>query len=439
MVDELILHKFYSSDLEKKVLATCLTNKEALFTVVAELKEEDFYSPPFVKIYREILKCVDENRGVDPIILAASGRLVKDFPEDIKFVIADIMASGGLVSMINDYIVAMKDFVLKRKLYRYICRLETVLRENQNSAVAIRDKAEEELIGIGEQRSSNYETLTGIVLNTMSAIENQDSQLGFGYASGFRGLDSILYGLKRGQFMLIAGRPGMGKSAFSLNLGYNIVKNNDVGVGFFTLEMDSISVVLRMLSSVSEIPERKIRSCNVDDIQMSKLSSVVDDFSKLRGFYIDKSVRNLLELKAKIRRMKMTANIGVIFVDYIQLLQPTKLRRSRYEDMSEISTFLKQLAISENVCVVGVSQLNRKVEERVDKTPVLSDLRESGMLEQDADVIIFLFRPYYYDDEVDPNLAYLFVAKNRTGEIGKLDLRWQPDIVKFTEFRGGLK
>ena len=314
--------------------------------------------------------------------------------------------------------------------------------EDAKDVFVLLDEAEQNLYDITDKNlNTGYEKLSSLAIKARREIEevSQKDEAITGVPSGFGDLDKITSGWQKSDLIIIAARPGMGKTAFTLSMARNAAKQNKA-VAIFSLEMSNMQLVQRLISMEAEIDSRKLRNGNLDKEEWPRLNAAVDDMTELPIYIDDTPAINIFELRAKCRRLKQNHDIELIMVDYLQLMQaaPNSGRSNREQEISTISRSLKGLAKELRVPVIALSQLSRAVETRGgNKKPVLSDLRESGAIEQDADIVTFIYRPDYYelneDFETDPNEAEIIISKHRNGALGSVYLRFIKEFVKFVE------
>jgi replicative DNA helicase len=318
--------------------------------------------------------------------------------------------------------------------------------EGSEDAEHVLDVAETEVLGISQiSRQKSFEWIKPIITDTIHEIErlHQTSQEGIiGVASGYRDLDNLLAGFQKSDLIIIAGRPSMGKTAFALNIARNAAVDHNVPVGFFSLEMSNQQLIQRLLCAESEIDSQRLRTGRLTEAEWPKLSRRIGRLVEAPIFVDDTPAMDIMKLRARARRMAAEKKIGMVIVDYLQLMEAPKGIESRQQEISYISRSLKTLSKELQIPVLALSQLSRAVEARTDKRPTLADLRESGAIEQDADVVTFVYRPEVYDipnfNDKDKtpseNMVEIIVGKHRNGPIGSVKLVFMKQFGKFVDF-----
>ena len=310
---------------------------------------------------------------------------------------------------------------------------EEYARDEEGTATQLMDMAEQKLYDIRQGKdNSELIPIDKVIIGTYDRLQKltgEDRDLYLGLSSGFSRLDAMMTGLNKSDLILLAARPGMGKTSFALNIATNVAKKYEKDVVVFSLEMSSEQLVSRILSSEAQISSQDLRLGKLSPDQWVQLAASADILSKTNMYLDDTPGITVAEMKAKVRRLK---NLGLIVIDYLQLMTGSGRSENRVQEVSKITRNLKIMAKELNIPVIVLSQLNRSAEQRPDHKPMLSDLRESGSIEQDADIVMFLFRAGYYDKEIEnPNVAQCILAKNRHGSTGEVDLSW---IGEFTRF-----
>lgn len=432
-----------ANELEKMIIGTILTEHSRLIDVVEFLRPEMFYSPANEMIYRAILTLSNLNRPIDMITvtdqLRSTGELSK-LP-DAAFYITDLCnVSSGLAIEFHG-----------RKLLEYFTRREIIrnsqeqIKDAYDETVDVFDlleKAENALIGIsGKLIKNSGHVIAGLIAieikELKARIESPKKLVGIG--SGFTDLDRITNGWQGSNLTIIAARPGMGKTAFALIAARNAAMDFNVPTVFFSLEMSSGQLTQRLIAAESEVNYSWIQS-GICKEEFETIYTAAGKLSNAKLFIDDSSALTIFELRSKARKLKMKHDIGLIFVDYLQLMRGDREKNSnREQEISSISRGLKSLAKELNVPVIALAQLSRACEARADKRPILSDLRESGSIEQDADIVGFLYRPSYYKETIKDkpypeNLLELNIAKHRNGAVthSPIILKFNSEIVKIT-------
>jgi replicative DNA helicase len=431
--------------LEEAVLGAIMIDKDAFSSVVEVLKPDTFYLDKHKIIY----DCMSDLFGkMQPIDLLTVHESLKKRGE------LDLI--GGL-----DYLIELSNkvsssanlefharIISQKYIQRELIRVSTgVIRdafEDNKDVLEILDDAEKGLYNISDQNlNTGYKSISSLLVEAKKDIENASQNTGglTGVTTGFRELDKITNGWQRSDLIIIAARPAMGKTAFVLSLAKNAAENG-TGVGIFSLEMSSVQLVTRFISMDAGISSEKLRNGQMSSDEWTKLHNSVDRMSATPVYIDDTPAINIYELRAKCRRLKQNHDIGLIVIDYLQLMTgaPNEKRGNRQEEISAISRALKGIAKELNVPVLALSQLSRAVETRGgEKRPQLSDLRESGAIEQDADIVSFIYRPDYYGVEEagfdEPkNLTEIIVAKHRNGQLGTVKLKFVAENVRFVDY-----
>lgn len=421
-----------------------LTDKDAVVNAIEVLRPEDFYREDNRAIYEAIVSLYSKPEPIDIITVKA------ELIENGKF-----ESVGGL-----EYLAALPDKVpTTANVERYIKIVEekSILRNlikvsneiitlgyGEEEADAIMDTAEKKIFEIMQKKSQKgYLPIKDILIDTFAEIEKLYNQKGYitGVPTGFADLDQITAGFHNSDLILIAARPAMGKSAFALNIAANAAVRANTPVAIFGLEMSKEQMVNRILCSEAMVDSQKVRTGKIEEADWLKLANALGPLSEAPIYIDDTPGISIMEIRAKCRKMKLEKNIGMVVIDYLQLIQGTGKRgASREQEISEISRSLKILAKELDIPVVALSQLSRASEQRQDHRPMLSDLRESGAIEQDADIVMFLYRDDYYNpDSEKKNVAEVIIAKHRSGATGTVELLWLSNYTKFAsieKYRG---
>jgi len=429
--------------LEEAVIGAILVDKDGLASIIEILRPESFYKDAHGEIYDLMLNLFEKSQPIDLLTvhegLKKSNKLDKIGGLDYLLELTNRVASAANIEY-HARIIAQK--YIQRELINVSTLTIKDSYEDTKDVFDLLDEAEQNLYDITDKNlNRSYEKLSSLAIKARKEIEavSQKDEAITGVPSGFTDLDKITSGWQGSDLIIIAARPGMGKTAFTLSMARNAAMQNRP-VAFFSLEMSSLQLVQRLISMEAEIDSRKLRNGKLDKEEWPRLNTAVDNMAEMPIYIDDTPAINIFELRAKCRRLKQNHNIQLIIIDYLQLMQsaPNKNRANREQEISAISRSLKGLAKELNVPVIALSQLSRAVETRGgSKRPVLSDLRESGAIEQDADIVTFIYRPDYYelseDFETPPNEAEIIIAKHRNGALGNVFLRFIKEFVKFTE------
>lgn len=422
---------------EQAVLGSMLTDQDAAIDAIEVLRVEDFYRDDNKYIYEAMLNLYNRGEPIDIITVKAELTAIQKFEAvgGIEY-LATLPDKVPLVANSGKYIKIVEEKALLRKLIKASDEIQTLGYEQSEEVDDIIESAEKKIFDIMQGKSQKgYSTLKEVLVESFAEIEklyNQKDPI-TGIPTGFTDLDSRTAGLHNSDLILVAARPAMGKSAFALNIAINAAINANVPVAIFNLEMSKSQLVNRMLCSESMVDSNKIRTGKMDEEDWIKLATALGPLSEAPVYIDDTPGISIAEIRAKCRKLKLEKNIGLIVIDYLQLIQGSgKRNASREQEISEISRSLKILAKELDVPVIALSQLSRAAEQRQDHRPMLSDLRESGAIEQDADIVMFLYRDDYYNPDSDKkNIAEVILAKHRAGSTGTVDLLWMGNYTKF--------
>ncbi len=421
---------------EQAVLGTMLVNKEAVLTVVEILKPEDFYRNEHAEIYRAILDLYEKGEPIDLLTLKAQLEVRGNYDVVNGFeYLVSLNNPIYSISNVESYAKIVEEKSILRRLIDSANEISK-LSYNQTEVVTdILDVAEQKIFAIAEKKSQkSYSAIKDVLIDTFDNLEALSSRPNglVGLTSGFKDLDDKTLGFCPGQLIIVAARPAMGKSAFALNMATNAALKANAAVVYFSLEMTKEELTGRILASEAMVDSQKIRNGKLEDNDWINLTNSAGTISEAKIFLDDSAGYTPMELRAKCRKMKMEHDIGLIIIDYLQLMNANKVSASRQADISEISRSLKMLAKELGVPIIALSQLSRAPEQRDDHHPMLSDLRESGSIEQDADMVMFLYREDYYNPETEKkNIAEVILAKNRAGSTGTVELLWLGQYTKF--------
>ena len=431
---------------EKSVLAALMLNSEAAEEILVKLSPENFFRPSHRVIFEAAQNLNERNIPIDQISLAdtlnASGQLEAVGGRAYLVDLAD--NTFALTNWQNHADIVKRTSVLRDLIYA-AAEINALAYDAPDDLSAVVEDAEKTLFNVTEQRiSSSFVKMDALVTNAFEEITRMSENASDmqGVPTGFIDVDKLFHGLRGGDLVILAARPGVGKTSFALNLATNAAKLG-TSVAFFSLEMSAIQLVQRILSSESRVPLSKLRgSEKLSDADWSQLADASNRLSTLNMYVDDTPGLSILEARAKARReLRAAIGNGLIIVDYLQLMQPPKSRKdgNRAVEVGEISRGLKILAKEMDMPVIALSQLSRQVEMRAEKRPMLSDLRESGSIEQDADIVMFIDRSMdeteaESDRRPDWGTAELIVAKHRNGRTADITLSFKPELTKFMDF-----
>ena len=422
---------------EQAILGCMLTDKDAVISAIEVLKEESFYREDNRAIYSAILSLYSRNEPVDIITVKAELVEQGNFERvgGLEY-LAELPERVPTTANVEKYIKIVDEKATLRSLIQTSNELIALGYDESEDVDSIMDMAEKKVFGLSQKKSAKgYTALKDVLVGSFAELEKLYNQKGnvTGITTGFIDLDNKTAGLHNSDLIIIAARPEMGKSAFAINLATNAAIKANVPAVIFNLEMSKEQVGNRILCSEAMVDSNKIRTGQIEDEDWMKLATTLGELSEAPIYIDDTPGISIMEIRAKCRKLKLEKNIGLIVIDYLQLIQGTgKKNASREQEISEISRSLKILAKELDVPVIALSQLSRTAERRDDKRPMLSDLRESGAIEQDADIVIFLYRDDYYNEDTEKkNVAEVILAKHRGGSTGTVELAWMPSYTKF--------
>ena len=422
---------------EQAVLGSMLTDKDATIAAIEVLKEDDFYREDNKLIYRAILNLYNRAEPVDIITLKSELTSMGKFDAvgGLEY-LADLPEKVPTTANVERYIKIVEEKAILRNLIKTANEIINLGYDPTEEVENIMDSAEKKIFDIMQSKNQKgYSPIKDVLVDTFSQLEvlyNQKQHI-TGVPIGFADLDYKTAGLHGSDLRLLAARPAMGKTAFALNIATNAAVRAKVPVAIFSLEMSKEQLVNRVLCGEAMVDSNKVRTGKLDEQDWAKLASALGPLSESEIYIDDTPGISVMEIRAKCRKLKLEKNIGLVVIDYLQLIQGNGKRGgSREQEISEISRSLKILAKEINVPVIALSQLSRAPEQRPDHRPMLSDLRESGAIEQDADIVMFLYRDDYYNEDSDKkNIAEVILAKHRAGSTGTVELLWLGSYTKF--------
>jgi len=433
-------------DLEESVLGALMLEKEALTNIIDILKPENFYKDAHKEIYQAIIDLFNNSQPID--LLTVTNQLKKNGTLDIiggSYYVTKLTTRVNSASNIEFHSRIILEQSIKRELINISSKVQKDAYEDTIDVFDLLDQTEQSLFDVSESHiRKNYKKVQNLMKEAIDELETKKEKKDgiTGVPSGFIDLDTITSGWQPSDLVIIAGRPSMGKTAFVLSLMRNASIDHNLSMGIFSLEMSSLQLVNRLISSEAELDSDKIRKGNLKDYEWQQLLHKTDLLQKAPIFIDDTPALSILELRAKARRLKSQHDIKCIIVDYLQLMTSEygKTSGNREQEIASISRSLKAVAKELNIPVIALSQLSRAVETRGgDKRPVLSDLRESGSIEQDADMVMFIYRAEKYDITEDEDgestigVAELLLRKNRNGPTGKVKLKFVERFAKFVD------
>ena len=402
------------------------------------LTSDDFYQHQYGVIFDAMVELFNEGKPVDLVTLQNRLR-EKDVPPEISSMefVRDLLNAVPTSANVRHYANIVSEKAVLRRLIKLTEEIENDCYLNKEPVEVIMEETEKKMFQLlGQRNSGDFMPIRQVVINTLENIERASKTKGnvTGIPTGFTDLDYKTSGLQNSDFILIAARPSMGKTAFVLNIAQYMAFKKDKAVAIFSLEMSREQLMNRLLSMESKVDSQHLRTGNLKDDEWSKLIESAGMIGESRLMIDDTPGISIGEMRSKCRKYKLEYGLDIIIIDYLQLMSGSgkSSSESRQQEISDISRSLKALARELNVPVVALSQLSRAVEQRTDHRPMLSDLRESGAIEQDADVVMFIYRDDYYNkDSENKGIAEIIIAKQRNGPIGTVNLVWLPDYTKF--------
>jgi replicative DNA helicase len=430
----------HSGEAEEAILAGILLNNDAMNQILDLLTPEDFYREAHQRIFESMIGLYNNNEPIDFITLSEhlkkAGKLEGVGGTNYLASLIDaVSTSAGILYHTR----IVRDLSVRRRLINQCSVISESCFQNWQEVDDLLDTAEQSIFDIAERKiGEGFATMNDVIKDSFRKLESVAEFEGYitGVPSGFDDFDRYTAGLQPSDLIIIAGRPSMGKTALALNIGYNAAKATKKGVAVFSLEMSKMQLGMRLLGFDAQIDATKLRTGALRDKDWLRLTESANQLSELPIFIDDTSGLNVLEIKAKCRRLAKKNALCLVIVDYLQLILGRSSSESRQLEISEISRSLKALAKDLDVPVIALSQLNRKVEDRPNKRPQLADLRESGAIEQDADVIAFIYRDelYHPTTEENQNIAEIILAKQRNGPTGYFKLTFQKEYTRFRNY-----
>lgn len=432
----------HSIESEQSVLGGLMLDNNAWEKVADIITDGDFYRHDHRLIYHHICKLIEQNKPADVITVAES----MENSAELQTVgglayIGNIVQNTPSAANIKRYAEIVRERAIMRNLAQIGVQItDSAYNPAGRSAADLLDEAEAKVFEIAEDGARGKEGFVGIqpllkqVVERIELLYSQDNPSNVtGIASGFHDLDQKTSGFQPGDLIIVAGRPSMGKTAFSLNIAEHVALELNKPVAVFSMEMGGAQLAMRMLGSVGKLDQHKVRTGRLDDDDWPRLTHALGKLNEAPIYIDETAALNALELRARARRLyRQYGELGLIVVDYLQLMSSTGQGENRATEISEISRALKGLAKELKVPLIALSQLNRSLEQRPNKRPVMSDLRESGAIEQDADVILFIYRDEVYNpDSPDKGIAEIIIGKQRNGPIGKVDLTFLGEYTRF--------
>ncbi|MCQ4922652.1 replicative DNA helicase [Tissierella carlieri] len=426
----------HSLEAEQSVLGAMILDKEAINTAIEIIRPDDFYKEANREIFEAILVLFNKNEPVDLITLSEElkRRGTLENTGGVTY-LANLSSAVATTANVKYYCKIVEEKSILRRLIKSCDDVIAKSYENSDEVNSIIEKAEKSIFDITQGRHrEGFSPLNEVLLSSFSQIEERAANQGSltGLTTGFIDLDNKLSGLQKSDLVLLAARPSMGKTAISVNIVTNAALKANANVAIFSLEMSKEQLVQRMISATAHVDLQKIISGRLSEEEWIQVINSMGPLSQANIFIDDTAGISLMEMKAKCRRLKIEKGLDLVMIDYLQLMQLDGHQESRQQEISAISRGLKALAKEMECPVIALSQLSRAPELRADHRPILSDLRESGAIEQDADVVLFLYRDeYYHDDSEKKNIGEVIIAKHRNGPTGSIELVFKKEFTKF--------
>lgn len=437
MEDTLIKRVMPSNlEAEQSVIGSMMMDKDAIVTTMEMLSKEDFYHQQYGILFEAMLELYNAGQPVDLVTLQNKLK-EKDVPQEVSSLefVRDLLTAVPTSANVKYYASIVKDHAIKRRLIRVTEDITNDCYLGKKPLDNILEKTEHDVFELlNSQGDSEFVPIRQVVMNALEKIEKASKQSGYvtGVPTGFIELDHKTAGLQPSDLILIAARPSMGKTAFVLNIAQHVAFREDMCTAIFSLEMSKEQLVNRLFALESRVNAQDLRTGNLSDADWEKLVEGAGIIGNSKLIIDDTPSISIRDLRSKCRKYKLEHDLKLIIIDYLQLMTGSGRSESRQNEVSEISRSLKALARELNVPVVALSQLSRAVESRDNKRPIMSDLRESGAIEQDADVVMFIYRDDYYNKESDrKGISEIIIGKQRNGPLDTIDLVWFPQYTKF--------
>jgi len=442
-MDEALIKRVlpHSIEAEQAVVGSMLMDRDAILTSSELISGEDFYQTAYGVIFDTVVEIYNEGKPVDLITLQERLK-EKDVPAEISSLefVRDLVTAVPTSANVKYYAEIVAEKSMLRRLIKLNDEISNMCYLGKESMEAVLEITEKKVFELVQKRNTGeFVPIKDVVLNALEKIESASKTSGSvtGIPTGFLDLDYKMSGLQPSDLILVAARPSMGKTAFVLNIAQHVAFKVKKSVAIFSLEMSKEQLVNRLFSLEAQVDSQSLRTGNLKDEDWEKLIESAGIIGKSKLIIDDTPGISISELRSKCRKFKLEQGLDLIIIDYLQLMTGRVGGRSesRQQEISEISRSLKGLARELNVPVIALSQLSRAVEQRPDHRPMLSDLRESGAIEQDADVVMFIYRDDYYNKDTEmKNIAEIIIAKQRNGSIGTVNLTWLPNYTKFANY-----
>ena len=435
-MDELLMRGMpHSAEAEQAVLGSMLIDGDCVKDVMDQLQAEDFYLRQNREIFETIAHMFVYSQPVDGVTVASEMEKNGLYTDATRPYLLQLMEVTPTSANVGEYVKIVRDKALMRQVATAAANITAMVQEGGASAADMLESAEQKVYAIRRGRSAqNMVPVSQIlqdVMNRLEELSNSGSELP-GLSTGFSAVDGKINGLNKSDLLLLAARPGMGKTSMALNVALSAARDSGKTVAIFSLEMSREQLVTRLIAAEGLVENTRLTTGNLRESDWQRIAEAASNLSRMDIRIDDNPLLTAADMNAKCRRLD---NLGLVVIDYLQLMTSASGGRSgenRQQVVSEMSRMLKVMAKELNVPVICLSQLSRANEKRDDKRPMLSDLRESGAIEQDADIVMFLYRDDYYNEDSEKrNIAECIVAKNRHGETGKVELRWMPEYTTF--------
>lgn len=442
-MDEALIKRIppHSTEAERAVIGSMIMDRDAILVGSELLLPEDFYQGQYGELFTALVELYRSGVATDLVTLREKLREMETAPElSSPEYLAGLTLGVPTSANIRYYADIVRQKAVLRRLIQAAEKSANACYLDNQPMEDILNSTERDIFNVlQQQKAVEFEPINEVVLRTLDQISQAARQEGHitGLETGFRDLDFKTSGLQKSDLILFAARPAMGKTSFVLNLVEHIALREEGTIAMFSLEMSKEQLVKRLLSMNARVDSQKIRNGTLEDEEWVRLVDSVRRVGKTNLVIDDTSGINAMELRTKCRKLKLSKGLDLVIIDYLQLMSGSGSRRgdNRQQEISDISRSLKVMARELNVPVIALSQLSRAVEQRPDKRPMLSDLRESGAIEQDADIVMFLYRDDYYNPETEEkNVAEVIIAKQRNGPTGKVKLAWRPQLTKFENY-----
>jgi replicative DNA helicase len=431
----------HSVEAEESVLGAMLLSESAISDVLEKIRPDDFYRPAHRRIFQAVVSLFGRGEAIDSVTVSEELRRTGELEEvGGKPYILHLVSSVPAASNAAYYARIVEETALLRRLIEVSQQAAAMAFESADDADHIVDQVEQLVFSVAEKRLgdnfSHIRELLHAQLEHVEKLQERGSSI-TGVATGFVDLDNLTSGLQPSNLVIVAARPSFGKTSLALNIAQQAATDHQVPVAIFSLEMSRTELVQRLVCAEALVDVSKLRRGQLSDQDWSRLATAVGRLADAPIFIDDTESVTVLEIRAKARRLKQKSGLGLVIIDYLQLMSGPRRSENRQQEISEISRSLKILARELEVPVIAVSQLSRAVESRQDKRPMLADLRESGAIEQDADVVMFIYRDEVYNaDSTDKGTAEILLAKHRNGPVGRLKLTFLENYTKFANYMG---